>query len=215
MKRILITVCMLAILYSCSSNDDSQTPDIQEENFYALTVGNSWEYRWYLYTPEGGLSPKSVTESISIIGTEEINNNIYYKFKKTVSGNEGSNPAYPNNGEYFEHYRDSLGYLVHDSGAILFVNNTVDEFFLYETNVGFPLTAYAKLSEGNFDFTTEAGTFDCLEMRIRFENPDYEIPGVNKRYYSDGIGLIKDEDVFLADPDGSGYQRRLESYNVQ
>ena len=214
MRHILITICILSLFFSCS-NDNNQNEELQNDNFYALTVGNSWEYRWYFYTPEEGLSPRSVTESISIIGTEEINSNLYYKFKKVVSGNNESNSPYPSNGEYIEHYRDSLGYLVHSSGAILFVNNTTDEFFLYETNTGFPLTGYAKLSEGYFDFTTEAGTFECLEMRIRFENPDYEIPGVNKNYYADGIGLVKDEEVFLADPDGSGYQRRLESYFVQ
>lgn len=214
MRRILITVCILSLFFSCS-DDDSDNQEPQNDNFYALTVGNSWEYRWYTFHPENGLNPTNVTNSISIIGTEEINGNLFYKFKKVVSGNDGTNITSVPDGEYFEFYRDSLGFLVNNYGTISFVNSTTDEFQLYETEVGFPHTGYAKLSENTVDFTTEAGTFECLEMSLRFESEDYEIPAINRRYYANGIGLIKDEEVFLADPNSSGFQRRLESYNVQ
>ena len=50
MKNIqLILITLLITLCFACSEDDSSTPETQNDNFYALTVGNSWEYRWYNY----------------------------------------------------------------------------------------------------------------------------------------------------------------------
>jgi len=226
MKRILITLSFLAFFCSCTSNDDSQTEDLQTDNFYALTVGNSWEYRWYNFNPGTSEEPNPneltsstpVTESISIVGTEELNGNLYYKFKKVISGNDelGGISILPYSGEYFEYYRDSLGFLINSDGDIKFVNNSNEEFLMYEGNPQSDLHfGYGNLSENTVDFVTEAGSFECLEMLIKWVNQDVEAPAVNHHYFADGVGLIKDEIVFIANPYGSGYQRRLESYNVQ
>ena len=220
MRRILITVCILSLFFSCS-NDDSNTPEAQIENFYALTVGNSWEYRWYRFQTEMGLDAMAITESISIVDTEDINGDLYYKFKKVVDGNDpfydGVGFGFPVNGEYVEYYRDSLGYLVNEHGDVKFVNNINEEFVIYEPQFNYEYAAYAELSEGSFEFTTEAGTFNCLEMKIRYEDEDEntDLLAVNKHYYADDIGLIKYDVVFMTSADGNGYQKRLESYNVQ
>ncbi|MFK7780916.1 hypothetical protein [Psychroserpens sp.] len=214
MKRILVIICIFSLFFSCS-NDDSNTPEAQIENFYALTVGNSWEYRWYSFNPQAGLNPTNVTESISIVDTQSINGNLFYKFKRVVDGNDIGNITFPDNGEYFEYYRDSLGFLVNELGGVKFVNSTTEEFVIldYQAN---NYAAFGQLANASSEFITEAGTFNCLEMKIRYEDEfGNNMPAINRHFYADGIGLIKDEVVFIASPDSAGHQRRLESYDIQ
>ncbi|MBU2928744.1 hypothetical protein [Winogradskyella psychrotolerans] len=214
MKRI-IYVCFIAMLLSsCTTSDNNQDLD---SNFYALTVGNQWHYRWYSVNNEGVESPRDVQESISIVGTEEINGSIYYRFNRIISGNENGNYLFaPENGEHFEYYRDSLGYLVNQDGYIKFSNNSDEPFFIGSIDISeFEVTMLGELQSENLFYSTEAGSFDCLEVIATYTREDgYIYLATNNSYYSDGIGLIKDEQVLLAS-ENAGYLRKLISYNVQ
>jgi len=221
MKRIFFSVCFIAILYSCSSNNDTQTQDNQNNNFYALTVGNSWEYRWYNINNEGFENPTDVYETVSIVGTEDFNGIEYFKFSRVVTGNlYGFRPYVPEDGEHFEYYRDSLGFLVNQNGYIKFTNthqNYISETStLYSTGQGeFTYSGYAELQDEQVDYTTNAGTFNCKEVIIEYinENGDAYL-AKNHYYYAEGIGLIKEDNVFLGSENTADH-RKLEFYNVQ
>ena len=226
MKRI-IYVCFLALfLSSCTTdNDDNSQPE--DSNFYALTVGNSWEYRWYGVSSEGvNVNPNSVAESISIVGTEEINNKIYYKFSRVISGNDPQSGSglFPYNGEYSEFYRDSLGYLVNEEGLIKFSNSAIEEFQIIEYHDNFGIIngqsvgaiLYGELLDEEINYSSDAGTFQCLKVSTRIVyDGGSEAPANNSIYYSDGIGLISDDIVYVSSENNVGYRRNLVSYSIQ
>lgn len=222
MKRVIYLYLIVLMVISCTASNDNQDP---ESNFYALTVGNTWEYRWYGVSNEGNENPIDLYESIAIIGTEEINSNLYYKFSRTINGNfNGVYGFVPDNGEHFEYYRDSSGYLVNSEGQIKFSNN-ITEPYVSETftsaitdngqNIPTTVTGYAELQEEAYSYSTNAGNFDCLKVVIYYQRGDgFIYPANNNVYYSDGIGLIKDDIVFLIS-ETNGHYRKLESYSVQ
>ena len=213
MKRIVFSLVLLFVLQSCSSDDAPESVS----NFYALTVGNSWEYRWYSVGVDGIPSPMSVEESISIVDTEMIGENLFYKFKRIVSGNppHGDYTFSLPEGEHFEYYRDSLGYLVNEEGVIKFSSNSVNPFVFSIQGFGSDeLIGTGELQEELVTYTTQTGAiFECKELIISYEINNEITPGKNWLYYSNGIGLIKDDKIFLAS--GAGYHRILESYTVQ
>ena len=212
-KNYIILLAVL-IIASCSTSDDNATED---SNFYALTVGNSWEYRWFGVNNAGEESPLDVSESITIVGTEDINDQLYYKFSRIISGNfNGVYGHVPENGEHFEYYRDSLGYLVNRVGQIKFYNQPNAPFVMYSHNDGTgTVNGTAETAPDHIAYTSEAGTFDCMTLTVTYERDDGFIYPANDRfYYSDGIGLVKDDHVFIVS-ETAGYYRKLESYTIQ
>jgi hypothetical protein len=112
MKRI-IYVCFFQILfYACTTSYNNQDQGAAASKFSALTIVDKWVYRRYDIGNQGIDVPGNLYESISIVDTEIINEKLYYKFSRLISANLDSNGEVPNNGEHFEYYRDSLGYLV-------------------------------------------------------------------------------------------------------
>ena len=79
MKKLIFIISIITILTSCNSDDDTSS----QTNFYALTVGNSWVYKHYTYNNDTSTyNETGVIDSISIVGTEEIYGDTFYKFKQ-------------------------------------------------------------------------------------------------------------------------------------
>jgi hypothetical protein len=208
MKRIVFSLVILLVLQSCSSDDAEQA----EPNFYALTVGNSWVYKNYKYNPDSGnYDDTGVIDSVSIVGTETINENTYFRFRRKTTGNEaGLTFCYPN-GEYFELVRDSLGFLVKDNGFIKFINNNYDEHLKRSHSWGDEIY---QLQEGQIQVNVESGIYDCLDVLHFVRLPDNTIAaGSNNYYYADGIGQVMETNSTVADPIHD-IERRLDSYVI-
>lgn len=214
MKRIFFYVCLIALVISCTSNDDSSSQTQQtESNFYALTVGNKWVYKNYKYNNTTETYEYcGVIDSVSIIGTELINGNKYFKFRRWTTGNE-ENIAFCNpNGEHFELLRDSLGYLIRDDGSIKYMNNDYDPLLVRREGFG---NFYYQLQLETQDIVTEAGTFESLDMEHYIIDTEGErLPGQNDYFYSDGIGNVFDTSSYVSNPIPA-IERRLDSYVVQ
>lgn len=211
MKRIFFYASLMALCFSCNSNDDAQPQN--EDNFYALTVGNEWVYKNYKYNTNTQLyEDTGVIDSVSIVGTQELNGNTYYKFRRWTTGNESGITFCNENGEHFELLRDSLGYLINDGGAIKFTNNDYSEREVSSQSWG---TIYEKLATGETDMSVEAGTFSCVfSERYAVESSGNQLPGLDHYYYSDGIGLVFDTSSFVSNPIPA-IERRLDSYTIQ
>ncbi|MEM9679337.1 MAG: hypothetical protein AAF901_03355 [Bacteroidota bacterium] len=211
MKRILFTVCIIVLFYSCN-DDDVQTPETLQSNFYALTVGNSWVYKNYRYDINTEIyEDTGVIDSVSIVGTEAINGSTYYKFRTWTTGNEEGIVFCNPNGEQFEYLRDSLGYLVRSDGAIKYSNNDYNERLLSESSWG---NIYERLVEGTNALDVEAGIFDCINSERYAKDVDGELlPAVDRFYYSDGIGFIYGTSSFVSQSIPAVI-RRLNSYSV-
>ncbi|MBR9757742.1 MAG: hypothetical protein GYB39_06645 [Algicola sp.] len=212
MKRILLFLTFLTLIFSCSS-DDSQDRQENEANFYALEVGNKWVYKNYRYNANTELYDDiGVVDSISIVGTEVVNGKTYYKFRRKTTGNDLGITFCNPNGEHFELLRDSLGYLIWDNGRIKFTNNDYDQRELSNQNFA---TIYETLIQGEEVLSVESGTFNCIySERYAIDPNGDQLAGKDHFYYSDGIGLIYDTSSFTSNPIHI-IERRLDSYFVQ
>ena len=212
MKTYHFLIIIAIVFYSCSKEQESPSQS-QEENFYALTVGNSWVYKNYgLNSTTGNYDFINVIDSISIIGTEKINNHTYYRFRRMTTGNEIGYPLCFENGEHFELLRDSLGYLVTESGNIRYSQNDYSERVYKDLSYG---TIYEKLQENTQTIHVEAGSFNCLDMERYFKDVDDEQSnGLDHYYYSNGIGLVYNTMSTINSP-APRFERRLDSYSIQ
>lgn len=221
MKRLLFTLLTFGvILFSCNTNDEiieGTTDEPIEDNFYALTVGNSWEYKYYKYRSfNNTYDYMGIIDSVKIVAKTEINGNTYFDFRSRISGNNnpGTTLVQPN-GEYHRFFRDSLGYLILDSGKIAYTNNDYRERIV-NTSLS-TMTGYARLNEGSVIITTEAGEFDCLDMEIYARvNATGEIrPGINNVNYSNGIGKIYQSESYVSSSSPPFKIKKLDSYIVE
>ncbi|MGB3608277.1 MAG: hypothetical protein WA775_03650 [Psychroserpens sp.] len=213
MKRILITLSLAFVLFSCS-NDDTTNTNIQEiDNFYALTVGNSWVYKNYRYDVNTQLyEDTGVVDSLSIIAAEDILGINYFKFRRLTSGNEEGITFCNENGEHFEYLREFEGNLIRSDGSIKFTNSNYAERILSEPSYG---TLLETLTEDEVTLAVEAGTFDCVySERYLITTEGEQLEGLDKFYYADGFGLIYDTSSFASQGIPT-IIRHLDSYSIQ
>ena len=216
MKRILFILGFLAMVSSCNSDDDSS----QQSNFYALTVGNSWVYKYYTKDLNtGGFTVfANRIDSVEIIDTEILNNQTYYTFKTKSTQTENNNIGLPGfeigEWENISYKRDSLGYLVSNTGNKLYWNNNHEEIF-WHSNSDPDSDVFAKLNDEGTFLNIEAGNFECLDMEIYLKNINTNI--VNQTashiYYSEGIGNICEKIGYL-NGEETTYERRLDTFLI-
>jgi len=214
MKRIFLLLCICTFFFNCSTESNSDDQELQEDNFYALTVGNSWVYKKYRYNSTNETYDNSgIIDSVSIVGTELISGQNYFKFRTKTTGETNNNIFPGENGESFEFLRDSTGYLIDDSGTIKFTNNDFSELLVREENWG---TVFHQLNTDSIVKEVEAGNFECLEMErwAIITSTGLTSPGRQNTLYSDGIGLIFKTISFVVEPIPPG-EIRLDSFNVQ
>ena len=182
MKKLLYIFSIITILSSCNSDDD--TP--QQSNFYALTVGNSWVYKYYNYNSDtNNYDDISITKTVSILGTEEINGDTYFKFKQTTIHSDDESL----NSENFYFLRDYEGNLIDETNRLLFTNSNNDEILL--KNFGGD-KEYFKLQDNEEEITTDVGVFNCKFGKKYRINSGESLPYLTTNiYYKDGVGLIK------------------------
>src|SRR5690606_29547484 len=154
MKRLLILAPIFVFLLSCDSNDDTASPQPEADNFYALTIGNEWVYKNYKYNINTETyEDTGVIDSVSIVGTETIFGNIYFKFRTWTTGNEENITFCNPNGEHFEYLREYDGYLIRDNGTIKFVNNFYQPLLVTsDSNFSY----YYRLNDGMTNVQVEA-----------------------------------------------------------
>jgi len=212
MKRILTCICVLVLFFSCS-NDDAVTPETPEANFYALTVGNSWVYKNYQYNQNTeDYDDIGVIDSLSIVGTEDILGNTYFKFRRLTTGNENQITFCNPNGEHFEYLREFEGNLVRSNGTMKFTNSDYALRTLTETSTG---NIVEQLMEGEMPLDVESGTFNCINSERYMIFPDgNQSLGLDRFYYADGFGLIYDTSSFVTQ-EIPRIIRRLDAYNIQ
>lgn len=185
----------------------------ENESFYALKVGNSWVYKSYKYNSETEkYDDTGVIDRVSIIGTEEINDNLYYNIKTITTGNEEGIVFCNPNGESFELLRESEGNLIKEDGTIIFTNNIFEERLILEDDWG---SIFEILIEGETNITVEAGEFNSIHAEKYAILPDgNQSLGKDRTYYSDGIGLVSISFSLVTNPIPT-IIRRLDSFELQ
>lgn len=214
MKREILIIFLIILNYSCSSEDSTEVQ--QTGNFYALTIGNSWEYKYYLKDiAANDLVATSVTETIDITATIAINNSTYYNFRHIVNGNDGNYNTLPSDGEQNYTLRDSLGYLIDEVGLIRYNNSNYNQHFVnYNTDFG-DFAYYLKLSEEEDNIITNAGSFLCYDNHYFFNDSNGNTSNsLDHIYREDGKGEILSTMSFISESEPFA-EKRLESYTLQ
>ncbi len=212
MNRILFCLLFSTLFFACNTSDDVQSPPQTSANFYALTVGNTWVYKNYKYNINTQVyDDTGVIDSVSIVATETVLGNTFYKFRTLTTGNENQVSFCNPNGEHFELLREENGYLLRDNGTVKFVHTSFEPI-LVDSDSSFEY--YLKLNETTTTMQTPAGNFDCASMNYYVLNEDEEqLPGTNNYLYADGIGMVYDTTSFVSQSIHS-IERRLVSYQV-
>lgn len=156
MSRI---VCLLLlstfVCLSCNSDDEQADP----QNFYALTVGNSWDYDVSRYNPQTEqyeIVDLSITNTISETAT--INGETYYVYNATSEGSFDCSLCVERMGN--ASVRDSLGYLINTEGTILFSNSSTDNYLIWSQAWG---DLYGQLIGSDVSVNTPAGDFETYQ----------------------------------------------------
>lgn len=216
MIRNFLFILVLLCAFSCSSDAETGTQpanEIVNPGFYGLQVGNSWVYKSYQRNARTeAYEYTGVVDSISIVGTEEINGHTYFTFRRWTTGNDDDMPFLSSNGEYFESLSDSLENLIYDDGSIKFTNSDLSERTIASQSWG---TIFETLNENEAVMTVEAGVFTCnySERYARSQAGELYL-GLDRFYYAEGIGLIFDSASFVSSSSPI-VQRRLDAYFIQ
>ncbi|MGS2726221.1 hypothetical protein ACU8DI_06390 [Psychroserpens sp. BH13MA-6] len=212
MKKTSLVLIVALWLVACSSEDATNEPS--SDNFYALTVGNTWDYRYYLRDMDtDNFLPTDITESVAITETVQIDNETYYNFKHEVTGNDGTYPYFPDNGERNYTLRDSLGFLIDEMGLIKYNNSDTNEHYMF--NLDFEYSYYLALANGMDNISTNAGSFTCYDNHYYFKDLDGNIANsLDHGYREDGIGEVLTTMSFVTETEHF-IEKRLESYDLQ
>lgn len=214
MKHFLACIYIIVFIFSCDNEPVFENVDSEPQvNFYALEVGNFWVYKSKRYDVlEEQYFDNGVIDSVSIVGAEVIEGNTYYKFKTKTTGNDTESIFNNPNGIMYEYLRESEGNLIDEEGIIKFTNNNFEERLVGERDWG---NIYETLVNGVTTISVEAGEFDCIySERYGITTDGEELSGLDRFYYSDGIGLVYDTISFINSSTPSVI-RSLDSYNVQ
>jgi len=217
MKTAYLVLIIALTIVSCSSNNDSEM-DNEPDNFYAFEVGNSWVYKYYTKNHDTNefTNYVGISDSVSIISTEIIRENIFYKFRWLRTNSENySSPYLGGEGEGFYFRRDSIGYLVDDIGNIHYWNNNWQERYWHSASDP-TYAVFAKLNENIITVNIEAGNFNCLDLEIYMKNIETgeQNPPASHFYYAKGIGNVYDKFGYLVG-NATAYEKRLDSYNFE
>jgi hypothetical protein len=196
------------LLTSCSKSDDpGNLQEVQETSFYALKVGNSWSYNYFINN-NGVLENTGVQEEVEIIADTLIDNETYFMVQITTAGSCG---VCEHDEIVMRKVKDSLGYLVRLEGIILFSNDNTNDYLIRQNPWG---DMYGVLSADPVSVEVEAGVFTALHNQVYAIDPNTGdiYPGKDDNYYADGIGLVKRN--FHGLSGGLLYERRLMSYDV-
>ncbi len=214
MKKFIVHLMVISILYSCEKNDNPEkAPDLKQtsestNSHLPLKVGNYWVYDGYYVTDS--TEEYRRTDTIEVVSDTMLNDNEYYVL-------EGS--YYPfDKIKYI--WRDSLDYIVDHQGKIILSTSLFNEIVRVDTGHSDPeFSIWTEVQAICLDekYTNEAGTFEVIDMRGEVftdpENPAINKPNYIHQYFGKGVGMVFNE-AKLAKTDKIYLQSRLKAYHL-
>lgn len=189
MLRVLFLFFISIVFLISCKEDDSSTPISEEENFYALKVGNKWKYEYYKFDTNQVITDTVGIEEVEVISASQIEEVLFYDLKITTS-NLGGCPVCNENEEITIRVRDSLGFLIEDNGKILFSNESMDPILESENEWG---DVFIQLQPSSQTVVTTLGDFVCKNNERYAINPDGEqFEGRDAILYAEEVGKIKE-----------------------
>jgi len=212
-KSIYLALAVMVMMAACRKSEDT-TPKVQEkDNYFPMKTGNYWVYENYQVNPENERSLIDRIDSIFIDSVVTKNNHEYYSFKGIVHPHgETVRPL--------GYFRDSSSCLVDDHGVIHFSStNFTDTLYsqiqYVNENDTLYFVSYSMQPEPT-DVILGSGTYHALDYQGNIYVPNHPEPNLQHRitntYYSEGIGKIFFEVVFVYGP--TRIQKELLHYHI-
>ncbi|RDK84253.1 hypothetical protein [Marinirhabdus gelatinilytica] len=185
--------------FSCSNDDDVSNPPEEEANYFALKVGNSWKYNVYRFNgTTSEYEEQDIVITNTITGTEIINDETYFIFETTSVGNDECQLCLDELGN--KSVRDSLGYLVDNTGVKRFTTQSEAPYLLIQQDFG---KIFGQYQSTITTAQTPAGSFSDVDTNTYFlEFNDGSISeGEDSSFYREKEGLIAKTISFVTSPD--------------
>ena len=212
MKYLVLSLFIATFLFSCKDDEQvntTPTPIIEEEetlDLFPLELGNYWIYQVVKIDTLGNEEILPANDTVTVIGTRLINGEEYFSLEV---------------GNFFGfeelattiHVRDSSGFLVNSTGAVLLSTTDFDEV-VFSSETG----------PSRFEYTMEStpetvsvpfGDFECLNYSgIVTDVYNEDVPPREQfRFYSDGVGLVS-SNIFFFSSNNFTWERRLIDFNL-
>lgn len=189
--KFALVLVLPFILTSCDDDQDEVTI-FEEENssFYALEVGNKWVYQHYRLNIDGSIRDTIAIEEIEVIEEVTIDEKQYAQLQISTNILMGTTCATCELEPFVvTSVRDSLGFLVTDTGDLLYSSRNTEPYIYSEADWG---TTFGQLQQNVTIRTVSAGNFSVLNNMWFVISPDgEEYEGRVFDYYSEGIGQIE------------------------
>jgi hypothetical protein len=194
-KQILVcfVASMLFFFNACHTENEPKNNVLPV--YLPLAVGNYWIYQTFNLDSLGNENALNIFDSIVITKDTLINNNLYFVF----GGNQNNVVTFP------EYLRDSIGYLVNNTGKKIF-STTDFKNILNERDYSIPINGkncllYSLKIKMNSDqklIKTPAGDFNTLVAggilnQFYYDNSGNLIDSLitdQNNYYAQNVGIV-------------------------
>jgi hypothetical protein len=216
-KSLAFTILALStLIISCKKEQDPipETPAATTyPNYSKLAIGNYWVYQQYDLDTLGNLTAKNNFDSCYVASDTSINGNTYFKLIKPK--------PYVASQVDVSYLRDSLSYIVNESGKILFSSSDASTIFATNYYTATPTDTLCKVvfkMDGQATVvSTDAGNFNALNAQEKFYMyPNYQSAGsirFRNYKYAENVGLVTEVLPFFASAPFYT-ERRLVRYHV-
>ena len=212
MKNLFYLSFLAFVLISCEKQSDSSLPE-PSNSYLPLQIGNYWVYQHVRIDSLNQETLLPQTDSVIVDRDTLINEHTYFIL-------EGTN--YPINSDSWgivDILRDSMGYLVDQTGRIKFSDSNFSDILdakieVFESDTLYRLS-YQMENEEN-TYRVPAGVFEVLNYKGTLVS-HRELPGIeNPRYlhtrYSPGVGKVMQSYFYLHSP--YAIEKQLIRYHI-
>ncbi|EDM43795.1 hypothetical protein SCB49_09395 [unidentified eubacterium SCB49] len=210
MLRIFFALSFTLLFISCDKDDES-TPEIEAENFYGLTVGNTYSYSYYQRIGDTeDFEQLSFTTNVAITDEVVIDDKTYFEFTTTATGEDFFPGVEP--GVSVKTVREEDGVLITEEDEVLFSKVADSEpYLISENDWG---NVYLENLNQTEQKTVPAGDFNCnVNALYAILEGGEQSPGTDVLLFSDGIGEIYRTISAVSNPTHN-WEVRLTSYSL-
>lgn len=211
MKKFFLFISLTSVAFVSCKKDKDAEPEAPvtattPTSGMPFTTGSYWIYEKINIDTNGvETSAGGALDSVYISNDSVINGKTYSVFVGSYV-----NPASLN------FRRDSLGYIVDESGRIQYASTNFTDTLSTFTVPGY-YDAYYMMNQPASPLTVPAGTFNVKDFRGTVTATYSGYTGTNPRYihyyYSDGVGQVKQVQFFVNAQDYIGW--RLVRYYIE
>jgi hypothetical protein len=195
MKKLMPGMIAILVILAISCKKNSEEPVLVEKiDYYQLKTGNYWIYEGFRIDTSGIATSTGKYDSAYIEKDTTIRGLTYFKLLE--------NPYLIFPEQVFMYLRDSSGYLVNSSGAILASDNNFTDILAVDTGYMQLYVGYLKMTGKDSVVTVSANTFQSItsSRQIVPSPPNLAQLPVRPVYdiYGKGAGKVKSHTFFYS-----------------